>query len=137
MPDITHRLDLIESRIQILNLIYGYAHAFDYREESLLLSLFHSDGVIDLGPGFGQSEGHAAIAKTAAELWAKMPTMRHWMSNPLIEIAGDRATAVSMIHGVMIDSDEKPAEVAGRYTDHIERRDGRWAIAKRQFDAHY
>jgi hypothetical protein len=63
--------------------------------------------------------------------------MHHWMANPLITLDGDKAVAETALDCFVVDSEDGPTQVGGLYTDHLERRDGVWKIARREFDLHY
>jgi ketosteroid isomerase-like protein len=138
MAIIEARLDKIESRIEIEELVWKYAQAFDRHDRDMLRGLWFEDSVLNLGPNFGAPfEGLDGIMAAAEKLWAKTPKMHHWMANPIVVIDGDTATAETALDCFVIDSDDGPTQVGGLYTDHLERRQGSWKIKLREFDLHY
>lgn len=128
------RLDKIESRMAIEELIAQYAHGFDSQDVELVKSVFHDDALLALGPPFGDFDGLESIGTAANDLWEQSPLMHHWMANVVIEIDGDEATGLAALDGLVMNVDDGPSMVIGNYRDRYERRDGRWAIAERHFE---
>ncbi|MCU1477558.1 MAG: hypothetical protein JWQ64_2251 [Subtercola sp.] len=138
MTDTDVRLDKIESRIEIEDLVSKYAQAFDRRDRALLKSIWFDDATLNLGPAFGDPfVGIEGIMSAAETLWAKTPKMHHWMANSLVTIDGDTGKAETALDCFVIDSVDGPTQVGGLYTDHVERRGGVWKITLREFDLHY
>ncbi|MDT5084876.1 MAG: hypothetical protein QOJ61_1919 [Mycobacterium sp.] len=138
MSDIEARLDALESRNTIADLVSKYAQSFDRHNREWLRSLWFEDSVLNLGPTFGDPfVGIDAIMAAAETLWAKTPRMHHWMANPLISITGDKGKSEAALDCFVIDSEDGPTQVGGLYTDYVERRNGVWKIARREFDLHY
>lgn len=134
--DLETRLARLENRAALEEIIYSYAQAFDRRDSAMLRSIWHEDAILDLGD-IGRYEGLETIMTASVELWRTKPHMHHWMSNPLIEIAGDTATAATALDCFVVDLDTGPTQVGGLYRDSFERRDGRWGLVLRQFELHY
>lgn len=138
MSDVSARLDKIESRIEIEELVSKYAQAFDRRDRDLLRTVWFEDSILNLGAPFGEPfEGIDGIMGAAETLWAKTPKMHHWMANSIVVIDGDAGKAETALDCFVIDSVDGPTQVGGLYTDHVERRDGVWKIKLREFDLHY
>lgn len=138
----------LADRQQIQDQAVAYARGVDRRDWDLVRSVYHADAHDDHGAYKGGVEGfidwlsrrHAFIAHSM-----------HFVTNCLIEFAGpDTALAETYYLArqtmgpeagesrLMLLGDRQVApdasvamEVAGRYVDHFERRDGRWAIARR------
>jgi hypothetical protein len=132
------RLDAIESRIAILDLVYKYGHAFDGHDATMLRSIWHDDAHLSLGE-FGENSGIGAIMASADGNWAAMPHMHHWMANPVIEIDVDanRATGLVAVDVLVTHVETGPTQISGLYRDTYERRNGRWAIATRSLEMHF
>ena len=62
--DYENRLDLLEARNDLLDLISAYAHGFDHQDATALRSIWREDAVLDLG-----FFGHAT-AETTPDLCA-------------------------------------------------------------------
>jgi ketosteroid isomerase-like protein len=135
--DLEARLDRVESRFAIENLIAAYAQGFDTSDAELLHSIWHDDAVLDFGDAFGVHEGIDAIRKAADGFWAMITWMHHWQATPLIEIDGDRATAAVGLDCMVRSSEQGPVRVAGSYHDVYERRDREWKITSRKFEVDY
>lgn len=134
--DILDRLEAIESRIAVESLVYKYAQAFDNRDPEMLVKIWHEDGILEMGD-MGRFEGVPAIMAAAQGFWSDIPHMHHWMSNALIDVDGDRATAVTALDCFITHNESGPTQVGGIYKDRCERRNGRWAIVERRFELHY
>jgi ketosteroid isomerase-like protein len=128
------RLDLIESRFAIEDLIAKYAKGFDRKDPELLYSIWHDDAVLDFGEAFGVHEGMDAIHAAAEGFWGMITWMHHWQATPLIEIDGDRATAYVGLDCLVRHSEQGPVRVGGYYEDVFERRDGVWKFSRRMCD---
>lgn len=130
------RLEALESRAAIESLISGYANAFDLMDPELLRSLWHDDAVLDL-PGFGAGANPEEILAMAQRNWRRMPHMHHWMSNPMLRIDGDTATATVAADCLFHDVEQGPVQVSGLYHDRFERRQGEWRFTSRRFELHF
>ncbi|HEX4668442.1 MAG TPA: nuclear transport factor 2 family protein [Solirubrobacterales bacterium] len=135
--DLAERLDAIESRLAIEDLISRYAHGFDRRSLELMMGVWHEDALFDLGGDFGSFRGRDEIAEAVAGFWRETPWMHHFMANPLIEIDGDSATGAVALDCMQRHAEDGPTMVAGFYFDRFERRDGRWGIVERRFQLSY
>lgn len=128
------RLDLIESRLAIEDLIAKYAKGFDREDKETLFSIWWDDAVLDFGDAFGVHEGREAIHAAAAGFWGVITWMHHWQATPLIEIDGDRATTYVGLDCLVRHSEQGPVRVGGFYEDVAERRDGVWKFSRRMCD---
>lgn len=132
--DLETRLDQLEGRFAIEDLIAKYAKGFDREDRDLLHSIWWDDCVLDFGETFGTHEGIDAIRAAADQFWANITWMHHWQATPLIEIDGDRATAYVGLDCLVRSAEEGPVRVGGYYEDVFERRDGVWKFARRLCD---
>lgn len=132
--EIAERLERIESRLAVEDLIAKYAKGFDRGDRDLLYSIWHDDAVLDFGPAFGVHEGMEAIHAAAEGFWGMITWMHHWQATPLIEIDGDRATAYVGLDCLVRSAEEGPVRVGGYYEDAFERRDGIWKFTRRMCD---
>lgn len=137
MTDIDVRIDRLESRNAIERLIAEYAHAFDLQDVDMLRRIWHDDAELRLGEPFGDFAGVDGIVKAAHLLWGQSPRMHHWMSNAVIDIDGDLATATTALDCFVTNVELGPTQVGGIYRDRFERRNGRWGMTERVFDLHY
>lgn len=135
MTDIEERLDAIESRIAIEQLISNYTHAFDRRDRTLLASLWHDDASFSLGEIGGPFHGPDGIVEGAETLWSANAVMHHWMANVVISVDGEHGTARSAVDVMVANVDDGPTQVGGLYVD--SRRRGEWKFSTREFTADY
>lgn len=138
----------LEDRQEIHDQAMAYARGVDRRDWALVRSVYHPDAHDDHGAYKGGVDGfvewlerrHAFIAHSM-----------HFVTNCLIEFAGPDQALVETYYlaqqtmgpeagesRLMLLGDQEMApdasvlmEVAGRYVDLFERRDGRWAISRR------
>jgi hypothetical protein len=137
--DTETRLDLLESRKELLDLISAYAQGFDNHDPELLRSIWHEGAVLDLGPIFGCYSGLDEIMAAAEEFWIGAPHMHHWMANPLVEIdlAAGTATGSTALDCLSTFTAAGTSHIGGRYRDEFVRVDGRWVISARTLDVRF
>jgi SnoaL-like domain len=131
------RLDQIESRIAIEELLAAYGQGFDQEDADRLRTIWWDDAYFDLGDVFGNYTGIDAIMEATAGFWTAMQWMNHWMATPTIKVSGDRATGACGVDCMVHDNENGPTMIGGTYTDEFERRDGVWKFSRRAFDMHY
>lgn len=133
------RIDLLEARNALLDLISGYAQGFDHHDPELLRSVFHEDAVLDLGPIWGSYRGIDEIMGAADQFWTGAPFMHHWMANPLVEIdlAAGTATGSSALDCLSTFTESGTSHIGGRYRDKFVRVEGRWVISERTLDVQF
>jgi hypothetical protein len=136
--DIETRLELLETRNTLLDLISCYAQGFDNHDPSLLRIAFHDDAILELGL-FGRFEGLDAILGAAAQFWIGAPHMHHWMANPLLEIDLESGSArgSTSLDCLSTFVETGTSHIGGRYEDTFKRVDGRWAISERVFEVQF
>jgi hypothetical protein len=130
------RLDELEAKEAIRDGLYRYARAIDRCDVELLKSCYHP----------GAPDYHGVFAGKAEDFCIYMPpemkryrSVRHTLTNPLIELDGDRAFVETFYWCVLFldaaggQGNEYVEQVAyGRYLDIWERRAGEWKIAYRR-----
>lgn len=146
---LTARLDLLEAERGVLRTLYRYGHAIDYGLEADWVDCFLPDGAYELRfrakprnynplrgtptPLGARHVGHDQIHAFAANhtrppgRWHK-----HFMVEPIIDVAGDTARVQSYF--ARIDHEGSAAQLRsfGRYIDILKRcADGRWRFAER------
>lgn len=131
MATLEDRVRLLEDERDILRTLYTYGHAIDYDLEAEFLDCWAEDALLNWGSN--SFRGEAEIRTTfRAHTHAPSIYHKHLLSEPLIQIDGDRARAQSMF--ARVDSyPEGPKVLAiGRYRDVLVRsKDGRWRFAER------
>lgn len=132
------RLDRIESRTAIGDLVSSYAHGIDKRDIDRFMSVWHEGAEYLLGEVFGDFRGLDEIRRACEEvLWNGVPDTWHITTNHLVELDGDRATGMADVDCAATDHNGRPILIGASYYDEYERRDGRWGIVRRRADIHY
>jgi hypothetical protein len=128
------RLDVLESKQAIVELLIKYCRGVDRGDLELLKSVYHSDAIDDHNVAFS-GNAHELAEFILPELTRSYPH-RHAITNPLVELDGERAYCESQYtssHRLRVDSKTVfDVEAYGRYFDIMERRDGVWRIAYRR-----
>lgn len=128
------RLQRVEDELAIRRILVDYAAFLDGRDYARYAGLFTADG--EWTNGAGSHKGQAAIRKMLEGALgpAEAPNRAnyHLISNPRIDLDGDRATATSRYMFVMRGPDGRPVpSLAGVYHDELVRQGGAWKIKRR------
>jgi hypothetical protein len=129
------RLQRIDDHIAIERLLLDYGRTLDARDFKAYSELFAKDG--EWKGGFGTFKGPAAIQeameKTFRNAAGDIPKGNnfHIMSNFIIDVQGDRATAKSYFIFYKLDKNKPVPEIAGRYEDLLIRENGTWKFLQR------
>ena len=126
------RVQRMEDAEEIRTLLLEYGRSLDARDFAAYSRLFASDG--EWAGGMGTVQGQAAIQ---AFMEKNVGTTNrshnyHLLSNFVIDVQGDKATAWSRWQFVVPGSDNKPVIAqSGRYDDALVRENGRWKFERR------
>ena len=129
------RIQRIEDHMAIERLLMEYGRSLDNRDFSTYSRLFASDGVWN--GGLGTYRGPAAIQAAMEKSFSTATDIPkganyHLLTNAIIDLDGDRATAVSKWAFVTLE-EKKPPQIAfaGRYDDTLIRENGQWKFQRR------
>ena len=130
------RVQAIEDRDAITRLLMEYGRSLDNRDFATYSSLFASNGEWIGSGNFGSYKGPAAIKAAMEKTFANAKdipkgTNIHIMSNVIIDLHGDRATASSKWIFYTLDKAKPEGAIAGRYDDELIRENGTWKFLKR------
>lgn len=132
---IDSRLELLIAKDAIRDAMYRYCRSMDRMDIELGLSVFHSDAPADYGAIY-QGDGYGFV-RFAYDSHAKMISHQHQLGNLLIRVDGDKAWSEAYVTIAFRLRDATgqllAMETRGRYIDHWEKRDGRWAISDRRY----
>jgi hypothetical protein len=126
---------LLADRAAITDVLHRYCRGIDRMDRALVLSCWHEGGTDEHTPLFsGTAEG---FVDWVWGIHAAMVMTRHTLSNILIEVEGDDAWSESYWWVILRVRDDGASGLTditgcGRYLDHFERRDDRWAIRHRR-----
>jgi len=133
------KIDRLESRFAMLDLVSDYCLGFDKRDFGRFMAIWWPDAVWDIGPPFGSFEGHEGVTHAVKEiLWPAWLQSTHFTTNLRVEFQDDdHATGICDVDCIGTTADNLAQTVAATYRDHFERRDGVWKIARRQVQMHH
>jgi hypothetical protein len=115
----------------IYEAVLRYCRGVDRADMSLVRSAYHEDAV-EHHPGFDGSLDE--YIKWLDQTIPRYDGLMHIVSNHLSTIKGNRAVAETYgmgVHWVDDPADSRNFTSGFRQIDHMENRDGRWAIAER------
>lgn len=122
------RLEDIEALTQLKSRYAAYCD--DDYDADRLAPLFTPDAVWD-GGALGRFEGREAIRNFFAGADDVMPFAIHHVTNPVIEIEGDRATGHWYLWQPCVHATGRQALwLAGRYDDEYARENGEWRFSR-------
>ena len=125
---------MADHRRSIQDVLIRYATAIDERDWELLGTCFTEDVAADYGD-LGSWTSRAELASFMDLAHLGFGASQHMMSTFAIEVDGDRATARSYVHAVLVLR-EDPAtwyDAVGRYRDRLVLTDDGWRIDDRQY----
>jgi ketosteroid isomerase-like protein len=132
-PSAAARIQRLEDMEEIRTVLLNYGRYLDARDFAAYSRLFAKDG--EWVGGFGKVKGPAGIQ---AFMEKQIPgpnrgNTYHLLSNFVIEVNGDAATAWSRWAFVVPAPDGKPSIAqGGRYEDRLVRENGRWKFQRRE-----
>jgi ketosteroid isomerase-like protein len=131
------RLQRVEDDLAIRRIIVDYATHLDGRDWTKYVELFAADG--EWMNSGGSYKGHAAIRGMLENVVGKDGAANtanfHLVSNPRIDLDGDRAVAHSRFLFVIRGPEGGPAPaLAGTYVDDFVREGAGWKIKRRVAD---
>jgi uncharacterized protein (TIGR02246 family) len=137
MPTPEERIQAIEDREAIRELVANYCRGVDGRNEELFMSVFHDDAKYNIGGAFGDADGRDEIKGMLHGLWSTFTEMHHWATNVVIELDGDTARAWVNADVTGTDTKGNALMFAASYEDQLTRVDGAWRFSVRDIDLHY
>jgi SnoaL-like domain len=131
---VSARLQRMEDIEEIRMLLVNYGRNLDAHEFKAYGQLFAKDG--EWVGGFGSVKGPAAIEAFMDKNIGspgKPSGTYHILSNFIIDVHGDAATAWSRWNYVVPGPDKKPTIAqGGHYEDRLVRESGRWKFSRRE-----
>ena len=126
----------VSDRLEIQQLIVEYGHLLDTHDLVGYSNLFAQDG--EWIGGFGRAKGPAAILAMMNKYIGTAPfdpkNVRgmHLLTNIIVHVDGNRATAWSRIIYMVRGKDDRPAPaLGGHYDDTLTRENGHWKFLRR------
>jgi len=133
------RIDQLESRAAMRDLVTDYCQGFDRRDFERFLAIWWEDCVWEIGPPFGNFEGHAGIVEAVKKiLWPAWRETHHLTSNLKLRFEGpDDAHGECDVDCMGATSDDVVQMISATYRDHFQRRNGVWKIKRRAVTMYY
>jgi ketosteroid isomerase-like protein len=130
------RLQRLEDREQILELLTAYGMTLDRRDFDAFGRLFAEDATYGSprAPTHGRAAIQASLEKTLTSNPSNLPAPNsHLLFNPSIHVDGDKATAQSKGAYTAPDAATKSTQMVFfvTYEDKLVRRNGRWLFQER------
>ena len=134
LEELARRVDQLESRNAITELVSRYAIACDEQNLDALVGLFMPDGMMDSQSGRMQARGQAAIRDLFVRTLAIRGPSFHWTHDVLVRFdAQDSDAATGIVYSHAETTPDRVGSVAAmRYTDSYRRHDGVWRFARRE-----
>lgn len=133
---LAERLDQLQSRAEIAEVVMRYCRAFDRCDEAMLRSCFHPDSMHEHGSFKGLSSDFCTMGLALVQ---DVVLTHHQLGPVSIELDGEIAYAETYFtsyhrQGAKPAAGGAPQDriMGGRYVDRFERRGGAWRIAHRR-----
>lgn len=121
-------------REQITDVLIRYATGIDTKDWPVFRSCFTDDVRADYGD-IGVWNDVDGLTEFMTTSHATMPSTKHMMSNFVIDVDGDAASATSYVHVVLVLTREPQTwiDAVGHYVDKLVRTSDGWKISERTF----
>jgi ketosteroid isomerase-like protein len=137
--DLARRIDRLEARAAIGELVSAYAIACDEHDMPRLTGLFAEDAIFDSPSKLMVAHGRQAIADLFVTMFQIRGPAFHWTHDRFVEFSDSDANLATGL--VLSHAETTPNGVvsiaAMRYDDVYRREGGRWLFAKRTINFLY
>ena len=136
---ILSRLDRLESKEAIRELVTAYALACDQQDMDWLMGMFTEDAEFGSPNGTMVSVGRDAITEMFIETFKIRGPSYHWTHDVTVTVdSGDPNLATGLVYSHAETSPNAVHSISGmRYEDVYRREDGTWRFAKRMISFLY
>jgi uncharacterized protein (TIGR02246 family) len=138
IEELEYRIDRLESRTAIRELVTKYAIACDEHDIPGLKGLFTRDAVFKSPSSFMQSHGRDAIASMFVGILKTRGPGYHWTHDLIVNFGDDGNTAVGLVYSHAETTPDGVASVAAmKYKDKYRRESGEWYFSEREIHFFY
>ena len=133
LADLLRRVEKLEARAEISELVSSYAIACDEHDLPRLGAMFTEDAVMDSPSKLLLAKGRQEICAMYIRLFKIRGPGFHWTHDHFVRFDDadpDRATGLVLSHAETCPDNEASLS-AMRYEDDYRRMDGRWVFARR------
>lgn len=126
----------LKDRQQIHDAYLRYMRGFDRNDVQLMRSAFWPDVQINYGDQSNTFDEF--VVRHLNQHTATLKTWGHLLTNETVDLTGDVAHVETYVTRLSSSKkDSKSMIISGRYIDRLERRNGEWRIAMREFVPHF
>ncbi len=139
MEELLRRVEKLEARAEIGELVSAYAIACDEHDMPRLSSLFAEDAVYDSPSGYLKATGRKEICDMFIRVFKLRGPGYHWTHDHFVhfdEARPNEATGTVLSHAETLPGPEVSLS-AMRYQDAYRRVDGHWVFARRSISFLY
>lgn len=126
-------MSVLEDKDAIRETMAAYCHALDACRFAEVASLFSENAVWTTD--YGEAKGRKAIEelfRSVVPVKSEGPQRKHYITNIIIRVDGDRATSVSDYLVVREDGSNLIPVMGGTYRDQWVRENGTWRFARKE-----
>jgi 3-phenylpropionate/cinnamic acid dioxygenase small subunit len=133
------RIDRLESRASIRELISDYCLGFDNRDWDRFISVWHPDAIWEIPPPFGTYKSHEEIRQAVFGIfYPEWRETHHLATNLRLTFEDDdHAHGICNVDCMGATVDGVVKMIGTSFFDDFERREGSWKIAKHSIVIHY
>jgi ketosteroid isomerase-like protein len=137
--DILKRLEILESKDEIRELVSNYAESCDRQDLNALEKIFTEDAEFDSPNGSLRSKGRQSILDMYHEVFLSRGPSFHWTHDVSIEIdSKDNQLAEGTVYSHAETTRDGVASLAAmRYDDTYSKKEGSWKFLKRTINFFY
>jgi len=131
----------LSDRLAINDLLIRYTRAIDTKDWNLLDTCFTPDADVDYTATGGVAGKYPQVREWLSKALAPFPITVHYVTNSIVKLDGDRATARTLVFNPMFfanpDGSLHDFTVGATYVDELVWTAEGWRIAKRSEEAGY
>jgi 3-phenylpropionate/cinnamic acid dioxygenase small subunit len=131
----------LSDRLRINDLLIRYTRAIDTKDWGLLDTCFAPDAHVDYTASGGIAGKYPEVRAWLSKALAPFPITAHYVTNSIVELDGDRASARTLVQNPMFfanpDGSLHDFTVGATYVDELVWTDAGWRIARRVEEAGY
>lgn len=127
------QLQQLLDKDEIRTLMARYCHGIDKKDEALFMDIWSDDAAYVLPRG--EARGTAQIRELVRKVWREVPKCHHHITNPLIEVAGDEASARTDVVYYRQTADGVLQLLSGMYAFVFERTAAGWKTQSLKFSS--
>ncbi|ARK29964.1 nuclear transport factor 2 family protein [Halalkalibacter krulwichiae] len=132
------RIDELEARHQIYEVIANYNHGVDKKDRELFMDVWEENAIWDLGDPGGCCRNKQEILERLEISWRDVPKTHHYTVNIVVttDMENGMATAISDLDATAMDKEGTAFVIAGTYYDRFSKSTGKWRLAERKVKIH-